>query len=234
MGRPGRGGRRGERARERGVSELLARALRRERRLRGLTIRALAAQSGVAANTLSLIENRKVSPSVGTLQRIASTLGVPVATFLQPAQVEDRWVVVSRGSREQTEFPYGSLQHLGAGMAGGALEPFVIRLKPGGDSGPTPIDHPGLEFVYCLEGHIEYLLENQQIDLAQGDSLLFEADLPHRWRNPSDGRSVGLVVLSPVGRQPWAKDVHFSGPRAPSRAGPRRPRPNPVGKTEAR
>ena len=52
--------------------------LRRRRGERSLSLRALAEQSGVSVNTLSLIENGKVSPSVSTLQRIAQTLQVPI------------------------------------------------------------------------------------------------------------------------------------------------------------
>ncbi len=49
---------------------------------RGLSIRSLAEQSGLNANTLSLIENSKTSPSVSTLQQLASALGRHLPTAL--------------------------------------------------------------------------------------------------------------------------------------------------------
>ncbi len=198
----GRGPGRGKRSSRGEASAMVAQAVRRERRQLGLTIRALARQSGVATNTLSLIENGKVSPSVGTLQRVATAIGVPAAAFLQAADGGNRWTHVSQEERTPTEFPYGSLQSLGSGMANSSIEPFVLRLSPDGGSGPTPIDHPGMEFVYCLEGCIEYRLKDRPVRLEPGDSLLFEADLPHWWRNVGEGESVALLVLSPVGRHP--------------------------------
>ncbi len=52
----------------------VGRALRALCVQRGLSIRVLAEKSGLAVNTLSLIQNNKTSPSVSTLQQLASAL----------------------------------------------------------------------------------------------------------------------------------------------------------------
>jgi quercetin dioxygenase-like cupin family protein len=56
--------------------------------------------------------------------------------------------------------------------------------------------HTGHEFVYCLRGQLEYLVEGQRYELGPGDSLLFAARLNHRWRNPGATVTNALVVLS--------------------------------------
>jgi len=181
------------------VGAVVAMALRRLRTEQGLSLRTLAERSGVAVNTLSLIENRRVSPSVFTLQRIAVTLDVPVASFLDGGAGTRRIAYVRATKRVRTDFAHGSLEDLGAGIADRAIEPFVITLRPGSDSGSAPIVHGGLEFVFCLDGAIDYFVEGRPFRLTPGDSLLFEAELPHRWANACDEVSVGLLVFSPAG-----------------------------------
>lgn len=61
----------------------LGNRLRELRRQQGLSLRALAEKSGLSANTLSLIENGKTSPSVATLQQIALALNIPITAFFE-------------------------------------------------------------------------------------------------------------------------------------------------------
>src|SRR5512133_4260955 len=65
------------------LEESLGNRLRELRRQQGLSLRALAEKSGLSANTLSLIENGKTSPSVATLQQIAIALNIPITSFFE-------------------------------------------------------------------------------------------------------------------------------------------------------
>lgn len=187
----------------------VGRSLRRLRMSQGYSLRRLADKSGLAVNTLSLIENGKVSPSVSTLQRVAQTLKVPM-TALFEMDVPRRPVVLSRsGQRPKAAFVHGALEDLGVGMASRAMEPFAITLEPAADSGPRPIVHVGQEFVFCLEGRIDYEVAETEYALEPGDSLLFDATLPHRWRNKLAGASRAIMVLCPFeAREPPAAQ-HF-------------------------
>jgi transcriptional regulator with XRE-family HTH domain len=175
----------------------VGRCLRHRRGERHLSLRALAEQSGVSVNTLSLIENGKVSPSVSTLQRIAQTLQVPITALFESEVSRSDLVLVRSDGRLKVAFSHGSLEDLGAGMADRTLEPFVISLDPGADSGPRPIVHAGQEFVLCLDGQIDYVIEDGSYALEPGDSLLFDANLPHRWLNKRPAASKALMVLCP-------------------------------------
>jgi transcriptional regulator with XRE-family HTH domain len=160
-------------------------------------LRALAEQSGVSVNTLCLIENGKVSPSVSTLQRIAQALQVPITALFESEIPRSTLVHMRSDSRLKAAFSHGSLEDLGAGMADRTVEPFVITLDPGADSGPSPIVHAGQEFVFCLDGQIDYVVEDRAYALEPGDSLLFDANLPHRWLNTRPAASKALLVLCP-------------------------------------
>ena len=159
----------------------------------GLSIRALAEMSGLNVNTLSLIENGKTSPSVSTLQQLAQGLGVPVTEFFQTVEGDKTVVHQQNGERPRAAFAHGVMEDLGAGMSRFGAEPLIVTLEAKADSGANPIVHTGREFVYCLEGRVAYVVDTETYTLEPGDSLFFEAYLPHRWKN-TDVTPVARVV----------------------------------------
>jgi len=185
---------------------VVLRALRAER---ALTIRALAAKSGLAMNTLSLIENAKTSPCVATLQQLAFALGVPIATFFENGSPKNRVVYLQATNRSGATFARGMLEDLGVGLANRAIEPFLVTMKPTASTGMQPIVHTGLDFVYCLEGRIVYTIEDTNYLLESGDSLLFESHLPHRWQNVDPVPSRMLLVLCPADSHDQSAQRHF-------------------------
>ncbi len=184
--------------------------LRELRAERDLSIRSLAQKSGLNVNTLSLIENGKTSPSVSTLQQIAAALDIPIAAFFEIDEPPKRIVYQRGGERPTAGFTYGTLADLGTGFTHPGLEPFVVTLEPQADSGDTPIVHTGLEFVYCLEGQMSYEVDGQRFPLEPGDSLLFEAHLPHRWRNAGAIPSRSLLLLCPADERDHPDERHFT------------------------
>lgn len=171
--------------------------LRALREARKYSIRALAEASGLAVNTLSLIENGRTSPSVSTLQQLALTLAVPITAFFEVEPPQLQMVFIKAGQQRSSNLPHGSLADLGAGMADRSIEPLLLTLDPGAGSGPDPIVHTGQEFVYGLAGRITYTVAAQVYLLEPGDSLLFVATLPHGWHNEDSVPAQALLVLCP-------------------------------------
>jgi len=169
--------------------------LRELRSRQRLSLRALAEKSRLNANTLSLIENDKSSPSVATLQQAAAALGVPITAFFETGADTQRVICHPAGQPMGMPFTGGQVHDLTAGMARRGIEPLLLALEPQGGSGRTPIVHTGREFVYCLEGQLTYHVDRQAYVLGPGDSLLFEAYLPHRWQNAGNTPSRSLLVL---------------------------------------
>jgi len=187
----------------------VGRRLRELRAAHGLSIRSLAVQSGLNVNTLSLIENQRTSPSVSTLQQLARSLQVPISAFFEPDHGEKQIVYQKAGTRPHVVFFHGSIEDLGAGMSRSGSEPLIVTLAPKADSGKTSIVHTGREFVYCLEGRIAYSVDTATYLLEPGDSLLFNAYLPHRWSNPGDSPSRNLLVLCPMDEHDNPTERHF-------------------------
>ena len=179
------------------ASEHVGQQLRAMRKARRLSIRALAELSGLSVNTLSLIENRKTSPSVNTLEQLAQSLDVPITAFFESDNHRRRVVYQKAGERQQIDFAQGQMERLNAGMPRMGSEPFITRLEPGANSGNSPIIYAGREFIYCLEGHITYIIEGEIYPLTPGDSLIFDAYTPHSWRNTASTSSRALLVLCP-------------------------------------
>jgi quercetin dioxygenase-like cupin family protein len=69
--------------------------------------------------------------------------------------------------------------------------------------------HTGREVVYCLEGQLTYTIENQNFLLEPGDSLFFDAHLPHRWQNNGSTPTRSLLVLCPFDDQDHPTERHF-------------------------
>ncbi|MCL4504965.1 MAG: helix-turn-helix domain-containing protein [Chloroflexi bacterium] len=184
--------------------------LRQLRAVRELSIRTLAETSGLSANTLSLIENGKTSPSVSTLQRLAGALGVSIAAFFETSAVRSPVVFMKAGQCQSAQFAHGLLVDLGAGMSEQAIQPFMVMMEPDSGSGPEFIVHTGVEFVFCLKGRITYFIVDSIYVLDAGDSLLFEAHLPHRWHNLEQEPSQSLLVLCPADDRDRPTDRHFA------------------------
>jgi transcriptional regulator with XRE-family HTH domain len=185
-------------------------SVRRLREGRGYSLRVLADKSGLAINTLSLIENGKSSPSVSTLQQLAVALEIPITALFETEAAENNIAYVKSDRRPLATFEHGFLEDLGAGSRIRAVEPFVVTQEPGTGNGAQEIVHTGYEFIYCLEGRIAYTIDGFTYLLEPGDSLLFEAHLPHHWQNLSRSISRWLLILYSTDDHDRPTERHFA------------------------
>lgn len=184
--------------------------LRQLRAERSLSLRALAEKSGLNFNTLSLIENGRTSPSVSTLQQLARALDAPITAFFEQVETPRQVVFQKNNQRPQAALTSGLLEDLGEGLTLGGGQPLLVTMKPAAESGPEPAAHSGQEFVFCLEGRLIYQVAGQEYVLEPGDSLLFEAHLPHRWRNPAPHAARSLLILCPADENDAVAESHFT------------------------
>ena len=178
------------------VSVNIGERLRELREARNISMRALATKSGLSANALSMIERGKVSPSVSTLYKLADALGVSITAFFGSETDRKQVVFLKADERTRVSFTRGVFEGLGGEQFVGRVEPFLLTLENGANSGPHSMTHTGHEFVFCLRGELEYQVERQIYELAAGDSLLFAAHLKHRWKNPGRTVATALIIIS--------------------------------------
>lgn len=161
----------------------LGREIRRLRKKYGMTVIALANQAGLSSGMLSKIENGLTSPSLSTIQSLAAALNVSVtALFRRHEQRRDATMVKAgegliihrRGSLAGHE--YRLLGHsVGKNVT---MEPYMITLTDQSEVFPS-FQHPGTEFIYILEGRIDYHHSGVTYELGPGDSLFFDGEAPH-------------------------------------------------------
>jgi transcriptional regulator with XRE-family HTH domain len=187
----------------------LGERLRAIRDERGLSQRELAQLSHVSANAISLIERDENSPSVATLQNLASALNIRMSYFFEDDQPQS--VLLARsGTRPFIESRGVKIEGIGGELHSQEIEPFLVSLEPHSEIGDRQVVHTGHEFVYCLEGNVEYIVDGAAYRLEERDFLMFEAHLPHIWRNVTDRHAQFLLVLQTPGESSEPVERHFS------------------------
>jgi transcriptional regulator with XRE-family HTH domain len=181
------------------------RALREQR---GLSLRALAERCGLSINAISLIERGENSPTVSSLHVLATALGVKITDFFEDPS-EHAVVYVKRNQRLRSQGNGVVMESLGIGLRNQQLEPFLVTIEPNVVNASELIAHPGQEFVYCVDGKIEYRIGNQTYALMPGDSLLFEATQPHCFRSMGEFPATILLVFQATEGGHLARQYHF-------------------------
>ena len=81
-----------------------------------------------------------------------------------------------RGTRAGHQ--YNLLGHIGSNASGAIVEPYLITLTEESDTFPD-FQRDGVEFIYMLEGEVEYRHGDKTFILQPGDNFFFDADAPH-------------------------------------------------------
>ena len=164
--------------------------LRQRRRIKDLTLSALAQQSGLSVGLLSQIERGLSSPSLKSLTQICAALGIPVSWLFDNGPAPDpveQGLVVRRGSRRRLDLgSYGVTKELLSPDLAGEMQIYLCSIRPGGQSGPETYTHLGEEGGLVLAGTLELTVAGRIVVLYEGDSFRFNSSLPHRFSNPGN------------------------------------------------
>jgi transcriptional regulator with XRE-family HTH domain len=181
--------------------------VRRLREDSGMSLRALASRTGFSPSFMSQVENGLVSPSIGSMEKIAGALGVTLGEFFAAAAEGRPALVIRAGSRLRlpSSWSQGQIEALGPMEGSRQLEPVLITLEPGGRSGKHPYGHPTEEFALVLEGTLVLTLGPEQHTLGPGDSVTIRPRELRLWENHSPSSVCVLVVSALPGTSRFAK-----------------------------
>lgn len=166
------------------IEESVGSAIKELRQRHGLTIAQVSEQASISRGMLSKIENGQTAAGMETLARIARALGVSMSMLFSKYDVSASTAqhikkgkgmeVVRRGTKS------GHTYHLLAYDQGPVklFEPFLITIEDDTERYPT-FEHPGTEFIYMLQGRIEYRVGQETYVLEPGDALTFQGEVPH-------------------------------------------------------
>jgi transcriptional regulator with XRE-family HTH domain len=185
--------------------------LRELRERRNLSLRALADLCDVSPNTVSLIERGLSSPSVDTLQRLATGLRIPIASFFETGGPPARLVLTPSTQRRTSRGPGMTIENVGSGLADYAFAAFLVTIEPGSQTKTRPIQHSGAEWAYCLQGLVAYEVEGMEYHLGPGDAVLLDASLPHLWQNPGRAQAQMILILDAGTHHDLSVEQHLAG-----------------------
>ncbi len=157
--------------------------LRAVRTAFGLSQRELAKRAGVTNGMVSLIEQGRVSPSVGSLQKILSAFPMTMAEFFT-RDLEGETDVVFRAA-DLPDMGTGDIQYrlVAASRRDRKMSILWETYAPETDTGEDLLTHSGEEGGVVVEGELELTVAGKTWLLGPGDSYYFDSRLPHRFRN---------------------------------------------------
>lgn len=160
-----------------------------------LSLRDLGEKTGLSASFLSQLELGQVSPSIASLENIANVLNMNITYFFDDQTKPDS--IVMRKDERKKIFSQKSkalIQPLAHEISKKKIEPFMLTLDVGGESGKHPYSsHHGEEFGIVIKGEIKFILEDKEYLLEDGDNVYFNSKKPHKWKNI--GRKKAIIIL---------------------------------------
>ena len=160
----------------------------------GLSLRDLAARSTVSAPMLSQVERGETSPTLAVADRIAAGLELSLSQLLRLDEGDGVSLVRAAERRRGGARGRGHrYEVLTPPIPGQRAEVSMHTLEPAaGTGGPEdpPMHEPGSrETAVVTEGRLGLVCGGRRYDLAEGDAVTFDADLPHRFENPGAERA---------------------------------------------
>jgi transcriptional regulator with XRE-family HTH domain len=189
------------------INALLASRLRTLREARGESLDALAARCGVSRSAISLIERGESSPTAVVLDKLATGLGVALASLFEPgpeaaaaapspvSRVTDQPVWTDPGSgyvRRAVSPPGGPLQLVDVVFPAGQRVAYDT----------TQRDAEIFQQVWMIDGSMELTVDGQTWRLDAGDCLAMRLDRPIAYRNPTRRPARYLVALATMPPSP--------------------------------
>lgn len=182
---------------EDGGFDALAKSMKRLRQQKGMSLRKLSAETGLAPSHLSAVERAAKKPSLVAVRTIAEALDTTFLDLIGETDDGGEDIVVRRSERPRpkTELPGIVIEKLARRAQD--LDPHLMTIGPGVKSDES-YAHAGEEFIFVLSGELEITLEDTDTHvLGTGDSITFRSRRPHRWRNAGSEETVVIWVDTP-------------------------------------
>lgn len=184
--------------------EQIAKNIKILRKQQQISLKTLAVLTGLTKGYLSRIERSKKAPPYSTLSKIAGALGVDAAFLLGERidKTSDKRISFTKKSR-------GKIVNLMHSLAEGSLYGYEYEAlasdKPGKNMEPYIIEasfdeeaifrHEGEEFLYVLDGRHEFTFDGKKYIMEEGDSVYFDASVPHTGRSLGTKRAKLLAIM---------------------------------------
>lgn len=182
-----------------GIGEKL-RALRLKKKM-GLV--ELGKHTGLSPALLSKIERGRLFPTLPTLLRISLVFSVGLDFFFAGAREKPLVALVRKADRVRLPDTAGTgkapayrFESLDFPATERKFDTYFAEFLSPAAGEPRPHTHPGVEFIYQLQGTLTVAISGTPYELTQGDSLYFDATLPHSYERTGARACHAIVVTS--------------------------------------
>jgi transcriptional regulator with XRE-family HTH domain len=180
------------------LTPVVGRNLRKLRVQRGLSLERLSKASGVSRAMLGQIELGQSAPTINVLWKIARALGLPFSALITTSGgTESVRVLRAQQSKKLTShdgkfssralFPFDEPRR---------VEFYELHLAPHGSEQADPHPPGTLENLIVTRGNLEMVVNGEKHLLTTGDAILFEADVPHLYKNPGAEEVTMYLVMT--------------------------------------
>ncbi len=171
--------------------------IRQQRKKLDLSLRALGARSDLSAGFLSQIENDQISPSLNSLQNIATALQVPMFFFLNGTRPS---LVVRSDELRKLYFPDSHIEYdLLTPELTRQMMPLLVRMEPGARRIAQSLAKPTEQWFFVLQGRLQITVGDETYLLEQGDSIYLDGDLLRELGSANHEELVVICCMTPPG-----------------------------------
>ncbi len=174
--------------------------IRKARKTRKMVLQELADRADLSIGFISQVERNLLTPSVSALKRIADVLDIPAGSLMFGAESRKSGVgvgLVRRSRRKRVVFADSRIEYeMLTPDLRRRMSALWLKAPPHSASGPV-FSHDGEDAVIVLKGALKIEIGGVWYELGKGDSLYFNSELPHRWRNDSAMSAEIIWVSTP-------------------------------------
>lgn len=178
----------------------LASRLKYLRTTKGMSVRTLAKETGVTPSFVYQVENKETAPSLSTLKRIAEALEVNISFFIED-ELPEEWFIQRAEARKKLFTGKDGMEielFTFTGSRVKRLEASMVKLKPKAEAESYIYSHERDDFIYILQGVMEFRLDRGWFRLEEGDAMHLNIQNPSAIRNPGEQEAIGLWIVSPT------------------------------------
>ncbi len=179
------------------LTPIVGKNLRKLRSKRGLSLERLAKASGVSRAMLGQIELGQSTPTINVLWKIARALGVPFSALISDHSAARTTVMPAARAKILTSHDGAfSSRALFPRDEARTVEFYELKLQPGKVEKTEPHPPGTVENLIVTQGLLEIVVGEDSYPLDTGDAIIFEADVPHEYRNRGDEPAVMYLVMT--------------------------------------
>lgn len=165
-----------------------------------LTLAELSMRSGVALATLSRIENGRMTGTLKSHIEICKALEITLPDLYKDLAASKKTIEVQTKKERAEVFMHNkrvASEMLASNVIDKKMMPVRIRIGKGGVTLKEEAKSGPEKFIYILSGRVEANIGDNKYSLTKGDSLYFEASIPHYFKNSGADESSLICVICP-------------------------------------